>query len=1037
MIVRSGAILLTVLLLVAFLQSGVASAQAPFLPGTPGWERVGTTAYQSYGERAACAGDLDGDGRSELVVLDSGAPWVPGVHGPGKVEVFRGTEDGYETTPWWTVRGGLTGERIAWDVQGIGDVNGDGAADLAISASATIGGPGLYGAVAVFHGGPNGKIGGPDRLFTDADWVVRGENPNIVGLGRAILGVGDVTGDAAADLLVGCSNFTSLDYANTYEGAVFLFAGSVGPGLPGGTSATVANAVWSVEANQSLAYLGQRLHSVGDVNADGGVDFAVTADGGSQDASLLGRHWIYTATTGGVGQDMTGAFATFGGATKMGRDLAAADFDLDGHDDVVLGFPASVVAGQVEAMLLHRGTAGGFAISPWTVTSQNWIEGAGASLAAGDLDGDGRPDLAVLSSTWSPPGAGVGGRVRVFPGSLTGGAAPLAVTAAWEFELTTPGAGGYASVEMVGDPEQDFTESLAILEPSAKIAGMTAVGRVSLFSHESDPIDLCPTWSPDWSVEGLGAPHVLGDFDHDGFDDLLIGSKTSPHLRLYPGSASGLQSQPSWTGDVPNPLAGQYGVKLAGVGRVNQDDFDDVLVLVTGEDYWPSSSYSYDPGSAYVYQGGPTGLSLHWQASGLALPPTHFAWTGTIAPDLNRDGYDDVVLGASGHEQFTFAGVSDPIPDFPGFVHVFFGSVNGVNGGVVGHEFNAGWTATDSQAGSGFGARILGVGDLDGDRRGELLVSASLTDGAAGAHAGALYAFSGAQISGGTPGAAATAWWSRAGAHQGELFGSLFDSGVDVTGDGVVDLATPSVDADGVFSIHVRAGGANGFSTTPRIVQPSCAANGFRLLGDFDGDGYGDIAAFQTHTTGPNGPREGRVEVLRGGPDGLHGVASWRALGGKVGAFLRLDVLSHDVRGDVNGDGRSDLVAFAPGWWTQAPGLPVGRVVAYHGTNESRLEVTPDVVAAGGRIRVAHLGGPIGGSLILFGEWNPPGMIPSPGPLSAAARPLLTWAVPGDLCVELDWVLHPSMPSGVWRLQAIEPSGGAGVRSNVVTLVVQ
>ena len=56
----------------------------------------------------------------------------------------------------------------------------------------------------------------------------------------------------------------------------------------------------------------------------------------------------------------------------------------------------------------------GFVRSRWTMTSWPWFEYAGTSLAAGHLDSDGIPDLAVMSTLYTGPN-GVG-RVRVFPG---------------------------------------------------------------------------------------------------------------------------------------------------------------------------------------------------------------------------------------------------------------------------------------------------------------------------------------------------------------------------------------------------------------------------------------------------------------------------------------------------------------------------------------------------------------------------------------------------------------------------------------------
>ena len=72
------------------------------------------------------AGDLDGDGLTEIVVGSYGAGG-----GAGKVQLFRGSDGALLRT----ITSTTAGENLGFDAMGIGDVNGDGVGDLLLSAA--------------------------------------------------------------------------------------------------------------------------------------------------------------------------------------------------------------------------------------------------------------------------------------------------------------------------------------------------------------------------------------------------------------------------------------------------------------------------------------------------------------------------------------------------------------------------------------------------------------------------------------------------------------------------------------------------------------------------------------------------------------------------------------------------------------------------------------------------------------------------------------------------------------------------------------
>jgi hypothetical protein len=137
--------------------------------------------------------DVDGDFLSDLAIA---APEWNGVRAhEGRVTIHRGTEDGMENAPDWTLTGGRAGARFGRALAMIDDVDGNGFSDLIVGAPGW-GVPGrVKGAVFVYLGEENG-------LITHPWWAIEGDQVE-AGVGYAVADVGDIDEDGFSDFAIG------------------------------------------------------------------------------------------------------------------------------------------------------------------------------------------------------------------------------------------------------------------------------------------------------------------------------------------------------------------------------------------------------------------------------------------------------------------------------------------------------------------------------------------------------------------------------------------------------------------------------------------------------------------------------------------------------------------------------------------------------------------------------------------------------------------------------------------------------------------
>jgi hypothetical protein len=256
------------------------------LSTTPNWTAESNQANAEFGYSVASAGDVNGDGFSDVIV---GAPLFDnGETDEGRAFVYHGSASGLSTTPNWTAESNQVNALFGNSVASAGDVNGDGFSDVIVGAWLFDNGETDEGRAFVYHGSASG-------LSTTPNWTAE-SNQALAWFGFSVASAGDVNGDGFSDVIVGAYLF---DNGETNEGRAFVYHGSAN-GVNNGVPGTPANAAWTAESNQANAQFGSSVASAGDVNGDGFSDVIVGAywfDNGQTDE---GAAFVYYGN-GGIG----------------------------------------------------------------------------------------------------------------------------------------------------------------------------------------------------------------------------------------------------------------------------------------------------------------------------------------------------------------------------------------------------------------------------------------------------------------------------------------------------------------------------------------------------------------------------------------------------------------------------------------------------------------------------------------------------------------------------------------------------------------
>jgi hypothetical protein len=348
------------------------------------------------------------------------------------------------------------------------------------------------------------------------------------------------------------------------------------------------------------------------------------------------------------------------------------------------------------------------------------------------------------------------------------------------------------------------------------------------------------------------------------------------------------------------------------VGTAGDVNGDGFDDLVVGASTYDNGQHN--EGRVFVYHGSPAGLGPvpGWSAEGNQEEAIFGGSVGT-AGDVNGDGYADVIIGAYRFDN----GQLDE-----GRVSVYHGSIAGL-------QTVPSWTAEGDQKQANLGYSAGTAGDINGDGYDDVIVGAHrYTSDQQGEGRAAVYR-------GGPSGLNSSPDWMAYGGQAVARFGISVGAAGDVNGDGYDDVIIGADLFDGgqrnegaAFVFH---GSAGGLSATPAWVAEGGQAEALfgrsvSGAGDVNGDGYDDVivGAYRYDVQNED---EGAAFVYYGGPTGLEANPSWIAAGGREVARFGISV---GTAGDANGDGIDDVLVGAD--WYNSGKRRAGAAFLYHGS---------------------------------------------------------------------------------------------------------
>ncbi len=615
---------------------------------------IGDTSGEGLGRSVSNAGDVNNDGYDDVII---GEPSYNSYKGRALI-YYGSTGTSMDNVADVTIDG--TGDYFGRSVSYAGDVNGDDSSDV------IIGEPGSDKCF-IYYGG--NSMGGTNYVRLDGE--TSGDN-----FGISVSNAGDVNKDGYDDVIVGAN------YYDSNRGRAYVFLGKALMSSPPPADVIMTGENEGDKFGQSVAY-------AGDVNKDTYDDVIV---GAWVYSSSTGRAYIYfgsasMSSTPSADVTITGetTYSNFGYSVST-----AGDVDNDGYYDVIVG--AQHYHSWLGRAYVLQGAASMDNSFDVTLTGKKTDNYFGYSVStAGDVNNDNYDDVIIGAYNYNYE---TGRAYIYFGGSSMDNTPDLTLTG----DATNIRFG--VSVSTAGDVNSDGYDDVII---GANYYN-SYTGRAYVYFGGSSIDNNADVVMSGESTDNYFGNSVstAGDVNHDGYEDIIVGApgynSCDGRAYIYFGNSGSTMDN---TADVileDNGSGDCYGVSVSTAGDVNGDNYDDVIV---GAHY-----YSDTYGVSYIYFGGNpmnTGADVTMYGENKY---DYFGYSVSTAGDVNKDGYDDVIVGAAGYSSNT------------GRAYIFYG------GSGTSMDNSADVTMDGEASDNFFGRSVSNACDINHDGYGDVIVGA-------------------------------------------------------------------------------------------------------------------------------------------------------------------------------------------------------------------------------------------------------------------------------------------------------------------------